>query len=267
MRRDRQEASLETTATRGSAPATPLVSGLADLAHEYGNVLMGIRGCTEMALRQLPEDAPAAGYVQAARRAAERATELADQLHDFSPYEGHRVVIIEPERHVRSALLQLVERHGCTGIDASDARQAAVRLSHSTRGVDLVLARLALTSLAHGQLAQWVRAHCGGAPLLLLSGSSADAILEQVWCALGLVTGPRSNGSRESSRAPRTISRSTPPAQSFQGPRRRYVACQSLPCQSPEAGGADERAATRATPEHDDEDHPGGASHDRSGRR
>ncbi len=58
-----------------------LTSGV---AHDFGNLLMGVLGCATLALRSLPADSPAAHYIQELSEAAKRGTGLTKQLLSFS---------------------------------------------------------------------------------------------------------------------------------------------------------------------------------------
>jgi PAS domain S-box-containing protein len=58
-----------------------LTSGI---AHDYNNLLMGILGCMDLALRQIAADSPARVYLDEARRAAQRGASLTRQLLMFS---------------------------------------------------------------------------------------------------------------------------------------------------------------------------------------
>ena len=56
----------------------------AGIAHEYNNLLMGIQGCTKLALRRIGDDHEGARFVVEAERAAKRGAALTRQLLDFS---------------------------------------------------------------------------------------------------------------------------------------------------------------------------------------
>ena len=54
------------------------------LAHDFGNVLTGIMGFSELALAQLPANAPSRRYLDEGYRAAQQGVQLIDQLRLFS---------------------------------------------------------------------------------------------------------------------------------------------------------------------------------------
>lgn len=53
------------------------------IAHDYNNLLMGILGCADWALKELPADCPAGIYLHEIRRAAKRGGALTRQLLSF----------------------------------------------------------------------------------------------------------------------------------------------------------------------------------------
>ncbi len=55
-----------------------------DVAHDFGNILMGAKSCVSMALKDLPEDSPARRYLDEAKRSLERGASLTHQFVSFS---------------------------------------------------------------------------------------------------------------------------------------------------------------------------------------
>lgn len=56
----------------------------AGVAHDFNNILMGIRGCLNFAVARLPDESTANVFLDEARRAADRGAKLTRQLLDFS---------------------------------------------------------------------------------------------------------------------------------------------------------------------------------------
>lgn len=56
----------------------------ASIAHDFGNLLMGVLGCANIALSKIDSDAPAAPYLRELSEAAKRGRSLTQQLMSFS---------------------------------------------------------------------------------------------------------------------------------------------------------------------------------------
>jgi PAS domain S-box-containing protein len=56
----------------------------AGVSHDFNNLLMGIMGCTSIAMTKLPKDSPARVFLEEAKAAGERGTKLTRQLLAFS---------------------------------------------------------------------------------------------------------------------------------------------------------------------------------------
>ena len=89
--RERQSRKMEAIGT--------LTSGV---AHDFSNLLMGIDGCAEIALRELDPDHPARRYVAQIRDAVTRGTALTRQLLAFSRSRSGEVAIVELDEAVES---------------------------------------------------------------------------------------------------------------------------------------------------------------------
>tara|TARA_R110002096_G_scaffold436100_2_gene667754 strand:- start:6405 stop:8711 length:2307 start_codon:yes stop_codon:yes gene_type:complete len=81
------------------------------IAHDYNNLLMGILGCTHLALKKLDADSPARMYLHEARNAAERGGALTRQLLTFSsrresePTQFDINEVIESAEHIVRSLV------------------------------------------------------------------------------------------------------------------------------------------------------------------
>ena len=89
--RERQSRKMEAIGT--------LTSGV---AHDFSNLLMGIDGCAEIALRELESDHPARRYVAQIKDAVTRGTALTRQLLAFSRSSSGEVAIVELDEAVES---------------------------------------------------------------------------------------------------------------------------------------------------------------------
>ncbi len=88
-----------------------LASGI---AHDFNNLLMGLAGLAKMALRELPPDHPAAGYVRRSLESTERGSTLTRQLLMFSGQRRARAEAVEVDaacRAARDLLDRLVGEH------------------------------------------------------------------------------------------------------------------------------------------------------------
>jgi len=74
------------------------------IAHDFNNIVQAIMGCAELAQNSLPQESPAAPYINRVSEAAHRARELVQQILSFSRQDESRRLEVEPFRLVDETL-------------------------------------------------------------------------------------------------------------------------------------------------------------------
>lgn len=102
------------------------------IAHHFNNLLMGLTGCTTLALSEMSPDDPARIYVREAKQAAERGAEMTRRLMAFSEREARQcaaanvhAALVASEAKLRALLGPQIEL--CLQLEAQAPQ---VRISH-----------------------------------------------------------------------------------------------------------------------------------------
>jgi len=146
------------------------------IAHDFNNLLVGILGHSDLALMDLPEDAPVRSDIEAIKTAARRASELTNQMLTYSGkgrfvaglHEINRIIremahLLEVSVPKKTELrLSLAENLPDIKADASQVRQVVMNLVTNAaeavgeNGKGVVSVHTALRRVARGEVASVV---------------------------------------------------------------------------------------------------------------
>lgn len=168
----------------GSASARDTIGRTAArLSHAYYNLITIIQGAAEFLGDELPADDPRQTYVRQLHDAAQRATELTDQLQGLAPRDagsdvltdeslrGNEIVlVVEDDAVVCSVVRVLLERYGYTVFDAPNGAHA-LNMTHLFEGpVDLILTDVDMPELNGAELISALETEGSVPKILMMSG-------------------------------------------------------------------------------------------------
>jgi PAS domain S-box-containing protein len=150
------------------------------IAHDFNNILSAIVGYTDIALHDLPADAPVGGYLKKVLQAGDRARALVNQILAFSraTEQETRPVVV---KHIAKEALKLLQATLPSTIRIqSDIRSGAAIMADPTQ-IHQVIMNLC-TNAAHAMQAE------GGRLAVSLTEASLDEPLQGPYA--GLTPGP-----------------------------------------------------------------------------
>jgi two-component system, cell cycle sensor histidine kinase and response regulator CckA len=92
------------------------------------------------------------------------------QSEASSPGWQHTILIIDDEDIVRGLVARTLRDAGYTVRQASHGAAAIGLLEQQAEAIDLVICDLVMPVLGGREVAEWLREHCPGLPLLFISG-------------------------------------------------------------------------------------------------
>lgn len=168
-------------------------------AHDLNNLIMIIRGSTELALGDLTEKPgeKLRRHLEEIHLAAERATQLTQELQalagarqaspsvhaapigDGEPATSRTILLVEDAERIRSLLARVLRDNGYRVLEAAHGREALDLCRQSNVPIDLVLTDVIMPEMSGPDLIRALQAEGRQTRALFLSGYTADHLEEQ----------------------------------------------------------------------------------------